>query len=84
MQQNVKHFPKYRPRPWFGPDDYSEGDDPKIESEKRNKEIEEWDKEWSRRFFQRSKIKRLFIILFTDFSSEKMEMLTDLDTKKIH
>jgi hypothetical protein len=39
-------FPSRCPREWYGPDDWSEGDDPSTELNKRRQEIAEWQAAW--------------------------------------
>ena len=69
-----------RPRQWFGPDDWAEGDDPKIDVYTRTVEIADWDAEYARRYWQRSFWVRTFVIPFYHPGA----MLSDLKPKETH
>lgn len=63
-------IPTNRPLPWFGPDDYEEGDIVAFEISKRNLEIARWDAHRAKLMAEMHWSHRLFHMLFT--SSDRL------------
>lgn len=59
-------IPTKRPKPWFGPDDYCEGDNVAYKTQRRDREIAAWDAEKARRLATISWWQRLIYALFND------------------
>lgn len=59
-------IPTKRPQPWFGPDDYCEGDNVAHETQRRELLIAAWDAEKARRLATMSWWRYLIYVLFND------------------
>jgi len=58
-------IPTIRPLPWYGPDDYRDGDNPAYESAKRDLEIAAWEAHRAKLLAAMPWYKRLFHAIFT-------------------
>jgi hypothetical protein len=58
-------IPTIRPRSWYGPDDYQDGDDPAFEQAKRELEIQAWDKHKAELLSKMNWLQRAFHFFFT-------------------
>lgn len=58
-------IPTIRPEPWFGPDDFSDGDHPAFESAKRDLEIAAWDAHRAMLLSKMHWPRRLYHAIFT-------------------
>lgn len=59
-------IPTKRPKPWFGPDDYCEGDNVAYETQRRKLLIAAWDDEKAQRLRSMNWMQRIIYTLFND------------------